>query len=133
MSTCKDCVHYDVCAYWGNILDPIHGGVKCDDFKDKSRFVELPCKVGDTVYVLDDIVDLDKCKDCEYYYAGGMGDYSACERTRYGFRYSKCIEIKAYKMTKGYILEYLVRGDFGKTVFLTKAEAEAKLRELQNE
>ena len=39
--TCKDCIHYDVCAYWGNILDPIHGGVKCDDFKDKSRFVEL--------------------------------------------------------------------------------------------
>ena len=43
--TCKDCIYYDVCDDY--IL------TFCRGFKDKSRFIELPCKVGDTVYVLE--------------------------------------------------------------------------------
>ena len=46
--TCKDCVHYDVCNRIGNKI--LNGFEVCDQFKDKTRFVELPCKVGDTVY-----------------------------------------------------------------------------------
>lgn len=42
--TCKDCVHYDACNRILNRLEV------CDQFKDKTRFVELPCKVGDTIY-----------------------------------------------------------------------------------
>ena len=136
MSTCKDCIYYDMC--WqrieidnGNFMLGSIGN--CNKFKEKSRFIELPCKVGDTVYVLDDIVDFDKCENCDHYYIGGMGDYSACNRTRYGYRYPKCIEIKTYKMTKEYIYEHLARDAFGKTVFLTEEEAEAKLKELKNE
>lgn len=66
--TCKDCYHYDVCHRRINSIDflpVIKGKVsissimykKCDDvekhclhFKDKSRYIELPCKVGDKVY-----------------------------------------------------------------------------------
>ena len=33
MARCKDCIHYEPCYEYGNILDPIHGGVKCDSFK----------------------------------------------------------------------------------------------------
>jgi hypothetical protein len=33
MANCKDCIHYEPCYEYGNILDPIHGGVKCDSFK----------------------------------------------------------------------------------------------------
>lgn len=33
MANCKDCIHYEPCFEYGNILDPIHGGVKCDSFK----------------------------------------------------------------------------------------------------
>jgi hypothetical protein len=29
------------------------GTVKCEDRKPKSRFVELPCEVGQTVYIID--------------------------------------------------------------------------------
>ena len=47
---CNDCLHYEACRDWdedGYILD---GMVECRNFKDKSRFVELPCKVGDKFY-----------------------------------------------------------------------------------
>lgn len=51
--TCKDCVHYDVCNRIGNKI--LNGFEVCDQFKDKTRFVELPCKVGDTVYYITGI------------------------------------------------------------------------------
>lgn len=44
--TCKDCLHYVVCSYYTH--DPI--GVPCSEFVDKSEWVHLPCKVGDTAY-----------------------------------------------------------------------------------
>lgn len=63
--TCKDCIHYDVCAKKGRHFAKEYGkghhaasyveGVewKCKCFIEKSRFIELPCKVGDTVYQVD--------------------------------------------------------------------------------
>lgn len=60
MATCKDCIHYEVCteyrsAFWGHKAQhssPIINASadSCIFYKDHSRFVELPCKVGDTVY-----------------------------------------------------------------------------------
>lgn len=49
---CKDCVHYDVC-YELTYHEPngeIVGREVCNNFKDKSRFVELPCEIGREVY-----------------------------------------------------------------------------------
>ena len=43
MATCKDCLHGDVCF-------TVLNSMLCQHFKDRSRFVELPCKVGDRVY-----------------------------------------------------------------------------------
>lgn len=42
--TCKKCIHYDVCG---------ESIFTCGQFKDKSKFIELPCKVGDEIYVLN--------------------------------------------------------------------------------
>lgn len=47
--TCKDCVHSDVCKYKG--LPVI--AEQCVDFKDKSKYIELPCKIGDKVYIIE--------------------------------------------------------------------------------
>lgn len=47
MATCKDCLHYEPCYEYGNILDPAHGGVKCDSFKSSA-----------------DVVEVVRCKDC---------------------------------------------------------------------
>ena len=70
--TCKDCIHFESCK---NLYETHGEGLSgdsyvCDFFKDRSRFVELPCKVGDFVYfiearrVMADIVSkftIDRC------------------------------------------------------------------------
>lgn len=52
--TCKDCYHYDACKFYNKNLpeeyDPIEW--QCDNFKDKSLIVELPCKIGDEIYYI---------------------------------------------------------------------------------
>ena len=42
MATCKDCLHIGICPNLNHetVAD------KCPDFKDRSRFAELPCKLG---------------------------------------------------------------------------------------
>lgn len=59
--TCKDCIHYDLCRSCSRIQLGWHGNSVhyvenieeiCKDFKDRSRFVELPCKAGTTVYTV---------------------------------------------------------------------------------
>lgn len=60
---CTDCVHYEFCLSQEKYLIEhnrkdlirrygfgLHEVEHCKFFKDRSRFVELPCKVGDTVY-----------------------------------------------------------------------------------
>ena len=92
-----------------------------------------PCKVGDKVYYIDDIVWDDECCDCEHYFIGGFGDPSECGRTRYGNKHPDCIKIKEKTVTQHDIYYYLYGEKFGKTVFLTKEQAEKALAEVANE
>lgn len=46
IKTCEDCIHFEVCCYVDKLLPP------CDSFKDKSKFIELPCAIGDTVFMI---------------------------------------------------------------------------------
>ena len=64
--TCKDCIHYDLCRSCSRIQLGWHGNSVhyvenieeiCKDFKDRSRFVELPCKVVERYYI-----DIDQAK-----------------------------------------------------------------------
>ena len=58
--TCNDCIHNDVCEVIKgrphrvgiNALRVSEKRCPYHSFKDKSRFIELPCKVGDTVYAI---------------------------------------------------------------------------------
>ena len=50
MKTCEDCIHFDIC--YRDILISV-----CDSFKDKSKFIELPCAIGDTVYMINSKID----------------------------------------------------------------------------
>lgn len=81
-----------------------------EDLEEQGRLIKLPCKVGDTVYNTtwwDDVQQKVVVKGKTYY------------RTVHKRKVSKstfdCSDIK----------------EFGKTVFLTKSEAEAKLEELR--
>lgn len=60
MASCKDCVHVEVCRF-KDLSAPLSDShiresecieKRCGDFQDRTRFVELPCKVGDTVYFI---------------------------------------------------------------------------------
>ena len=55
MAKCENCYHYEACLYFlakeNKILNNSEGFV-CEHYKDKSLIVELPCRIGDTVYIL---------------------------------------------------------------------------------
>ena len=102
MATCKDCIHYEVCRALCKSEKEL---VPCVVFRDRSRFVELPCKLGDLVYfikarrVMADIVSkftIDRC--------GVM-----------------------LQRVNGYNLGYT--DQLGKKIFLTREEAEQALKE----
>ena len=75
-----------------------------EDKIEQGTLIELPCKVGDTVYCL--------CKD-KYVLIG--------EKTGWTYRIEK---IKS-------ILWTFSTWEYGKTLFLTREEAEKRLKELQ--
>ena len=111
MATCKDCLHIGICPNLNH--DTVAD--KCPDFKDRSRFVELRCNVGDTVYAV---------RRC------------SCHRQD-DTPWKSCIGKVALKSNKGiaraclyvsptpFKVEHL--SQIGKTVFLTREEAEDEL------
>ncbi len=112
MSTCKECIHYEACEYWlkkeNKHLGAVEGFV-CEFFKDRSKFIELPCNIGDTVYSTKQ----NKVDECY------VVSIQICTR----------VSITIRLATK-YFIFYDVSGeDFGKAVFLTKEEAEQALAE----
>lgn len=112
--TCKDCIHYDVCAING--IDVENTTFKkelcCGEFKDKSRIVELPCGFGDIVYT----IPRRSIRKWRVVFIG------LCE--------SPYINIAWYKDKNHFETRSIYFDQIGKTVFLTKEEAEAKLKEL---
>lgn len=80
-----------------------------EELAEQGLLLKLPCKVGDKIYQIED----------EYIY-----EFNAKEieiRMEDG-EYIFCIDWMDYKVD-----------DFGKTVFLTKAEAEKALKEMKGE
>ena len=112
--TCKDCVHYEVCVFYSeqwNISMWNASPQKCHMFKDKSKFIELLCKVGDTVYELTD--------------RGTISEYKIT-----GIRYRNYLSFE-WELIDGFYsnLFGFLPYSIGKTVFLTKEEAEKALKE----
>lgn len=132
-TTCKDCIHYPVCAdrnpgmvdAFGedSTLEP--DGL-CKQFKDKSRFIELPCAVGDTLWVLWSLTP--------------SHPKSVYPVKAYALRYDDkknnmrvCVRGEFKRDNYGGYYHHYYRGTFswdnvGKTVFLTKKEAEKALK-----
>lgn len=130
-SNCKYGFQYCCKEDWENcqtISDVIDKLAYYEDLEEQGRLIKLPCKVGDTVYVVtspfnvfDDIEYDENMKDEVYEsYVSSITFYECGEQYR--------IYAKA---TNHFIGAYFRECDFGKTVFLTKSEAEAKLKELR--
>lgn len=112
--------------------------------EEQGLLLRLPCKVGTIIYQIENNTDACcKCKDFKISYCdddlcgnknghdeGGVfyvlnpqyADKPLCKKQFY--------EIKEYTM-KTIDEIFCRRNDFGKTVFLTEAEAEAKLAEME--
>lgn len=100
-----------------------------EDAEEQGLLIRMPCKVGDTVYVVtspfnvfDDIEYDENMKDEVYEaYVSSVSFYKSGEQYR--------IYAKA---TNHFIGVYFRECDFGKTVFLTESKAEAKLKEMES-
>ena len=93
-----------------------------EDLDEQGRLVKLPCKVGDTVW------DNDFGRPCAY--------------TITAFSFGECEEyickpvttkevVFYYENSSGSITGSFAESEIGKSVFLSKAEAEANLKELR--
>ena len=106
MATCRDCIHDEACksqvprTFW----DSKDFCVGCEHFKDKSRYIELPCRVGDKVY-----------RPSKYL---GVVQFVIISFEMY--------QSEMFFTDDSENIIYLP--DIGKTVFLTKEEAEKYLR-----
>ena len=95
---------------------------KYEDLEEQGRLVKLPCKVGDTVW------------------DNGFG--RPCSYTITSFSFGECEEyickpvttkevVFYYENSSGSITGSFAESAIGKSVFLNKSEAEAKLKELR--
>lgn len=88
-----------------------------EDLEEQGRLIKLPCKVGDTLYsALGEKVLKSEVISVKYH----------CEAENHGvfIRERIIIDIDDFETEINF-------SDIGKTVFLTKSEAEAKLKELR--
>ena len=122
MLKCKDCLHHEVCRKWYVLtghsakeadeiseLEYEYEGNFCTYSKGKSLIAELPCRVGDTVYIL-----IGKSK-------------------QFGRPYIKEEKVTEVS-TAGRIWTdscYYDVDDFDRAVFLTREDAERALKECE--
>lgn len=107
--TCSICCNCDIpprkCKYISDALEKL---ADYEGLEEQGRLIKLPCKVGDTIY--------------------GLHKAMVCELDTETIGISKMPSGEILYLIDGWELD---KGDFGKTVFLTKSEAEAKLKELR--
>ena len=107
----------------GDILGKL---AEYEDLEEQGLLLRLQCKVGDTVYCIYERYT--KCSENEQ------------EFDEYSCQGCECLECDSHKelyvqSQKAYSLDWIVSNlkRFGKTVFLTQAEAEQKLKEMESD
>ena len=86
--------------------------------KQSENVIELPCKVGDTVYYINEHYDIYLHKDTIY----------EAKVARMVITKNNEISLVIHIKDESGLMEYPNVKDFGKTVFLTKEGAEAKMK-----
>ena len=118
MITCKDCLHYDVCESISKreSFATLHCAEECPGFTYKSEWVHLPCKVGDMVsQVTRNFISEFRVRFVEIATYGNL------------FLHTDLISGIIYTG------EVFSERDIGKTVFLTREEAEKALEDMRKE
>ncbi len=112
MSKCSDCLSEEICRYNDGHNLYCKDEYVCPHFKDRSGWLNLPCKLGDTVYYFD-------------------GAYYLKDKNMWEIKPIKVTEFstKIGRSGKLYPLSIIANGtrypltSIGKTVFLTREEA----------
>lgn len=120
MANCKECLCFDVCS----IAEIMGENFCCPDCKDRNRFVELPCKVGDKVFSYCE----ELYRILPYFIEQIIISYDSDSPNN---------EYVTFNGISSNVSELLADMDFtvdeiGKTVFLTREEAEKALKEREN-
>ncbi|MGN0444223.1 MAG: hypothetical protein ACI4F5_06385 [Acutalibacteraceae bacterium] len=124
MINCKNCIHYDVCLLEeGEIFIGAKKNGFCGKHKDKSRYIELPCKVGDMVYCINTFSQNDprinKCEVDAVHITSG--------KNLRGHKKPSYALVRNINMPSLSSRIYFEK--FGITAFLTREEAERALKE----
>lgn len=114
--TCKDCLCCDVCEYNEGLHRWCSPSIDCPHFKPKSRFVELPCEVGSTVWFISN---------------GKERKGTVISITMLLAQSAKALSIHIQNV-RGATITFGLH-DFGKTVFLSREEAEKALLRKEDE
>lgn len=125
MATCKECLHNGVCSLWraaeGQDASNYTVGGGCREFLDQARFAEVPCNLGDTVWVANLTKQIAYENKVHGIYIAGTGKCANTIRLEYTNRLGE----KSYRK--------FTWAQFGKTLFLTKEEAENALNQMKGE
>lgn len=108
--TCEDCIHHELCVCVGTRKLYPGSSEGCRFFENKYRFVKMPCKIGDTLYDVYEAVN------------NGYGNIQV-----YRVKDLRFLVDKRGRVFLNVNSELILLDDFGKTVFLTREEAEAAL------
>ena len=101
-----------------------------EDLEEQGLLLRLPCKVGDTVWVIT--TPFNVFEGIEYNKNLRDECYESFISSVTFYKNSVQYRINA-KVTNHFISAYYNEQDFGKTIFLTKEEAENKLKEMESE
>lgn len=109
---CTDSYSVDLCQRFSAFRKL----AELEDLEEQGRLLRLPCKVGDTVYVK-------MTASCKMRYVEAeVRDFT------YFMSCGFCVVITSKHFDK----QNIPFSEFGKTVFLSEAEAEAKLKEMED-
>ena len=125
-SNCKYGFQHCRTEDWENcktIDDVIDKLANYEDLEEQGRLVKLPCKVGDTVYYISEGF-IEPCTVETIF----ISDYTDKDGNC-----SYIAEIHYDREDCPYVSTEIYFTDIGKTVFLTQAEAERKLKEMESE
>jgi hypothetical protein len=112
---CSGCINKDCDC--GIVEDMVKKLADYEDLEEQGGLVKLPCKVGDVVYFAHhDRVISSEVLSAKYH----------AEAENHGVFIRERLTIDVEGVSAG--IDF---GDIGKRVFLTKSEAEAKLKELR--
>lgn len=99
-----------------------------EDLEEQDLLVRLPCKVGDTVWVVTSPINVFGYDEYD-----GDAEYEVYESFLSSVSYYASGEqFRIYaKVTNSFIVAYFRECDFGESIFLTREDAEKKLEEMK--